>query len=76
MLSIVHEGILSNCHSIKPVILAKERFVVKFPSILPKIWEYLVKIVEVDNFNDDRWRECAPGIHFFMDRDGAVEYFL
>lgn len=25
-------------------------------------------------FDDNRWRECAPGIHFFMDRQDAVEY--
>ena len=30
--------------------------------------------VEVNNFDDNRWNECAPGIHFFMDRRAAVEY--
>ena len=30
--------------------------------------------VEVSNFDDDRWNECAPGIHFFIDRRAAVEY--
>ena len=30
--------------------------------------------VEVYNFDDDRWNECAPGIHFFIDRRAAVEY--
>ena len=32
------------------------------------------KIVEVLDFDDNRWNECAPGIHFFMDRQDAVEY--
>ena len=32
------------------------------------------KIAEVSDFDDNRWRECAPGIHFFMDRQDAVEY--
>ena len=32
------------------------------------------KIVEVSDFDDNRWNECAPGIHFFMDRQDAVEY--
>ena len=32
------------------------------------------EIAEVYNFDNDRWRECAPGIHFFMDRQNAVEY--
>lgn len=31
-------------------------------------------IVEVPDFDDDRWNECAPGIHFFIDRRAAVEY--
>ena len=32
------------------------------------------EIVEVDNFNTNRWDECAPGIHFFITRDEAVNY--
>ena len=30
--------------------------------------------VEVPNFDDDRWNECAPGIHFFITRQEAVDY--
>ena len=30
--------------------------------------------VEVYDFDGDRWNECAPGIHFFIDRRAAVEY--
>lgn len=30
--------------------------------------------VEVSDFDDDRWNECAPEIHFFIDRRAAVEY--
>ena len=30
--------------------------------------------VEVPDFDDNRWNECAPGIHFFIDRREAVEY--
>ena len=30
--------------------------------------------VEVSDFDGDRWNECAPGIHFFIDRRAAVEY--
>ena len=30
--------------------------------------------VEVPDFDDDRWNECAPGIHFFIDRRAAMEY--
>ncbi len=30
--------------------------------------------VEVADFDDSRWNECASGIHFFVDRRAAVEY--
>ena len=30
--------------------------------------------VKVSDFDDNRWNECAPGIHFFIDRRAAVEY--
>ena len=32
--------------------------------------------VEVPNFDTNRWNECAPGIHFFITRQEAVEYGL
>lgn len=32
------------------------------------------EIIRVDNFDDNRWRECSTGIHFFMTRDEAVRY--
>ena len=32
------------------------------------------KIVEEPEFCEDRWRECAKGIHFFINRQEAVEY--
>ena len=34
------------------------------------------EIAEVPDFDDNRWNECAPGIHFFMDRQDAIEYIL
>lgn len=30
--------------------------------------------VEVPDFDDNRWNECAPGIHFFVTREEAVKY--
>ena len=30
--------------------------------------------VSVENFDTNRWNECAPGIHFFITRIEAVEY--
>ena len=32
------------------------------------------KTISVDNFNDNRWKECSAGIHFFLTRDEAVRY--
>ena len=32
------------------------------------------EIVEELNFNEDRWNECSEGIHFFINRQEAVEY--
>lgn len=32
------------------------------------------KTVSTNDFCDDRFRECAPGIHFFINRQEAVEY--
>ena len=40
-------------------------------------WDFAYVVgakVEVNNFDDNRWNECAPGIHFFIDRRAAVEY--
>ena len=40
-----------------------------------KLFEYRVgEIVTAPNFCKDRWEECAPGIHFFINRQEAVEY--
>ena len=32
------------------------------------------EIVEVSDFDTDRWNECAPGIHHFITREEAVRY--
>ena len=32
------------------------------------------KIVEVDDFDEDRWDECSSGIHFFLTRGEAINY--
>jgi hypothetical protein len=31
-------------------------------------------MVSVDDFDTNRWNECAPGIHFFITRQEAVDY--
>ena len=32
------------------------------------------EIVYPDKWDDNRWNECSHGIHFFLDRQSAVEY--
>ena len=32
------------------------------------------EVVEVPNFDENRWNECSTGIHFFITRDEAVDY--
>ena len=32
------------------------------------------EIVEEPNFDEDRWNECSKGIHFFINRQEAVDY--
>ena len=35
---------------------------------------HIGETVEVPDFDDNRWNECAPGIHFFITREEAVKY--
>ena len=32
------------------------------------------EIVEVEKFDEDRWKECSSGIHFFITKQEAVDY--
>ena len=40
------------------------------PSVTYKVGE----MVYPDSFDEDRWNECSHGIHFFINRQSAVEY--
>lgn len=33
------------------------------------------EVAEVPDFDDNRWNECAAGIHFFITREEAVRYY-
>ena len=33
------------------------------------------EIAEAPDFDENRWNECAAGIHFFITRDEAVKYY-
>lgn len=32
------------------------------------------EIVKVDNFDENRWNECSTGIHFFVNKQNAIQY--
>lgn len=36
---------------------------------------HIGKEVSVPNFDENRWHECAPGIHFFITKEEAINYY-
>ena len=49
--------------------------ITKIPSDFDRKFIYEVgKTVSVADFCEDRWEECSQGIHFFINRQSAVEY--
>ena len=32
------------------------------------------EIIHVDNFDNNRWNECSTGIHFFVNKENAINY--
>ena len=45
------------------------------PSNFDRFFIYRVgEIVSVDHFDENRWKECSRGIHFFINRMEAVDY--
>ncbi len=50
--------------------------VIKISSDYDRNFIYEVgKTVSIKDFCEDRWQECSQGIHFFISRQSAVEYF-
>lgn len=44
-------------------------------SVFDEKFKYIVgATVSVPNFNENRWEECAPGIHFFINKKEALNY--
>lgn len=69
------------CRTDKAVVLAIETIdgrtskLKEVPSSYDDKFMYRIgETVTVDNFDEDRFNECAPGIHFFINRQEAVEY--
>jgi uncharacterized protein YjbI with pentapeptide repeats len=47
----------------------------EIPSDYDENFRYTVgEIVEVADFDENRWKECSSGIHFFINREMAVAY--
>ena len=47
----------------------------KVTSDYDKSFVYKVgEIVEVKDFDEDRWNECSTGIHFFVNKENALNY--
>ncbi len=69
------------CRCSKAKVLAIENFdgteagITKCSSFRDDKFVYSVgEVVEVADFDDNRWIECATGIHFFINRQEAVNY--
>ena len=46
-------------------------------SIFAKSFCYKVgKTIEVTHFDENRWNECAPGIHHFLSKQEAIDYSI
>lgn len=68
----------SKCRCDKALVLGietKEGEVEEARSIYDASFVYRTgEMVSVPNFDQNRWNECAPGIHFYINRQAAVEY--
>ena len=66
------------CSKAKVLSITNIENVVKYNKVTSdydKSFVYKVgEIVEVKDFDEDRWNECSTGIHFFLTRDEAVNY--
>lgn len=59
---------MQNCKG--EIIDVKEAYSIKDPSFTYRIGE----TVEVSDFDGNRWDECSTGIHFFLNRQEAINY--
>ena len=41
-----------------------------YPNITYKVGETVLP----DSFDEDRWNECSNGIHFFINKQDAIDY--
>ncbi len=44
-------------------------------SIARRNFKYKVgEVIQIDDFDENRWKECSTGIHFFITKDEALRY--
>lgn len=74
-------GLSRKCRCNKAIVLEMQNYngesidVKEAYSIFNKFFKYRIgEIVEVSDFDEDRWNECTTGIHFFINRQEAIEY--
>ena len=47
---------------------------IKNPSHSPAITYVVGEMVYPDSFDENRWNECSHGIHFFINKQNAIDY--
>jgi hypothetical protein len=63
------------CRCSKALVLDIETGIAQIASNYDKEFLYTVgHVVEVANFDENRWVECSTGIHFFMSKEMARQY--
>lgn len=73
-------GISNKCRCNKAEVLeitdcvGNESYLKAYSGYDPNFKYEVGKIVEVEDFNDNRWNECSTGIHFFLTKDEAIKY--
>ena len=74
-------GLSRKCRCNKAIVLEMQNYngesidVKEAYSIFDKSFKYRIgETVEVSDFDEDRWNECSTGIHFFINRQEAIEY--
>jgi len=64
------------CRASKARVLEISNGLDEVPSKHDRCFIYKVgETVEVKDFDEDRWNECSTGIHFFLTRKEAEEYY-
>ena len=47
---------------------------IKNTSYSPAVTYVVGKMVYPDSFDENRWKECSHGIHFFINKQNAIDY--